>query len=144
MDHNPDLFAHKVWISRCKKNSNFVVYCLFENMKTKDLELHSLGKYKRGLLGLGEGVEEALWFKKIALQVKIETIEGVDIRCGRDHTFISLNGNQQVYVLGCYDNETQAHEEVKFEPTLLKLHDQFDILKIGTESKNTAIVARKK
>ena len=104
-----------MWISRCKGRSNFVIYVLFENTETKDLELYSIGKNQAGgLLGLGEEKQEARWFEKMdfkvkeegkeeAVPVKIESVEGVDIRSGRDHTLISLNNYKHVFALGCYD-----------------------------------------
>lgn len=35
--------------------------------------------------------------------IKIDSIEGVDIRFGTTHTFICLNNYKQVFVLGYYD-----------------------------------------
>ena len=93
-----------------------MIYCLFENTEVNQLELHSIGKNQGGgLLGLGENTQEALCFKKMDFKlaskddgattqdIKITSVEGVDIRCGRNHTIISLNGHELVFVLGCYD-----------------------------------------
>jgi hypothetical protein len=92
-----------------------VIYVLFENTETKELEIYSIGKNQAGgLLGLGEEKQEARWFERVefkvkqmdkeeATEVRIESVEGVDIRSGRDHTLISLNNYAHVFVLGCYD-----------------------------------------
>lgn len=36
-------------------------------------------------------------------EVKIKSVEGVDLRCGLSHTIIGLNNYEHVFVLGCYD-----------------------------------------
>jgi len=60
------LKAQRVWISRCKGRGNFVIYCLFMNTETEELEIHSLGKNAGGgLLGLGDSTVEALSWKRI-------------------------------------------------------------------------------
>ena len=52
--------SRNVWITGCKHQSNnLVIYCLFENLETNEFNIHSLGKSQTGLLGLGEGVQEA-------------------------------------------------------------------------------------
>lgn len=61
-----------------------------------------------------------------------------------NHTFISLNDYESVFVLGCYDKGSQSHEEIAFEPKPLKLCEQYKIQKIGTEHQKTVIVAQKK
>jgi len=102
---------------------------LFENTESNKLELHSIGKNQGcGLLGLGEHTQEALCFKKIEFKkdskpkaqstaeekkekepevakqdVEIKSVDGVDVRCGTNHTIISLNAYEEVFVLGCYD-----------------------------------------
>jgi len=123
------LRAKNVWISRCKSQNNFVVYCSFENTETGELELHSIGKNQGGgLLGLGENVQEALSFKKMDFKdpsdkegkraLKITSID--DVRCGQNHTIMMVN-QEHVFVLGCYDRGSQSQEEIMFAPKLLKL-----------------------
>jgi hypothetical protein len=99
------LKAKNVWISKSNKaQSNYVIYCLFENTESGELEIYSIGRNQGGgLLGLGESVSEALSFKKIsfnlpaekeggeATPIRINSVEGVDIRCGLSHTIIGLN-----------------------------------------------------
>jgi hypothetical protein len=38
------LKAQRVWISRCKGKNNYVIYCLFMNTETNELEIYSIGK----------------------------------------------------------------------------------------------------
>ena len=87
------LKAKKAWISRCKASGNFVIYSLMENTETQELEIYSIGKNSGGcLLGLGADEQEALHFKKLTFkdpadpegkkELKIASVEGVDIRCG--------------------------------------------------------------
>lgn len=101
---------------------------MFENTESNKLELHSIGKNQGGgLLGLGEHKQEALCFKKIEFKkdnkpkaqstteepavekkiekqdIEIKSVDGVDVRCGTNHTIISLNAYEEVFVLGCYD-----------------------------------------
>lgn len=67
--------AKKVWVTGCKHfANNFIIYCLFENLETGELELYSLGKSQYGQLGLGqgEGKQEALSFKKLEFGIPIE------------------------------------------------------------------------
>lgn len=75
---NETLKAKNVWISKCNKaQSNFVIYCLFENTESGELELHSIGRNQGGgLLGLGENVTEALSFKKISFGLPAEKSKG--------------------------------------------------------------------
>jgi hypothetical protein len=138
---------------------------LFENTESNKLELHSIGKNQGGgLLGLGEHTQEALCLKKIEFKkdskakaestteepkvekqdVEIKSVDGVDVRCGTNHTIISMNAYEEVFVLGCYDKAAQSHEEIAFEPKPLKLCEQYKIQKIGTEHQKTVIVAQKK
>ena len=44
--------------------------------------------------------DEAIVEKK---DIEIKSVDGVDIRCGTNHTIISLNQYEEVFVLGCYD-----------------------------------------
>jgi hypothetical protein len=76
--------------------------------------------------------------------IKIDSIEGVDIRFGTTHTFICLNNYKQVFVLGYYDKSAQSQEEILHTPTYLNLCKTFNILKIGTERHRTVVVAEKK
>lgn len=77
-------------------------------------------------------------------ELKISSVEGVDIRCGQHHTIFGLNNNEQVYVLGCYNKSSQAQEEIISEPTILSLCTQYKIQKFDTEKQKTVIVAEKK
>jgi len=81
---------------------------------TNEYEIHSIGKNIGGsLLGLGENIQEAFHFKRINFinpadpegkqQIKINTIEGVDIRCGLNHTIFGINNCEYVFVIGCYN-----------------------------------------
>ena len=77
-------------------------------------------------------------------KVKIETVEGVEIRCGLNHTIISLNNNEHVFVLGCYDRGSQSQDDICTTPQLLSLGEQYKIIKFDTEKHKTVIVAEKK
>lgn len=108
-----------------------MIYCLFQNTESGELELYSIGRNQGGgLLGLGESISEALSFKKIVFKLPAEKeggeetavkITSADLRCGLSHTIIGLNNYEHVFVLGCYDKASQSHEEINFVPKLLKL-----------------------
>jgi alpha-tubulin suppressor-like RCC1 family protein len=149
------LQAKKSWISRCKSSGNFVIYCLMEDTEAQELGIYSIGKNTGGcLLGLGADEQEALYFKKLSFkdpgdpdgkkELKIASVDGVDIRCGQHHTIFGLNDNEHVYVIGCYNRSSQAQEEIISVPTLLGLCSQYKVQKFDTEKNKTVIVAEKK
>jgi hypothetical protein len=121
-----------------------------------ELALYSIGKSQGGgLLGLGENQHEAKWFEKLELRVvkdgekeatpvKISTVEGVDIRCGRAHTLIGINNCEHIFALGCYDRRQAQHEEVLFSPAPLKVTSSYNVSKFSTDTTLTCIVATKK
>lgn len=126
-----------------------------ENTENNELNIYSIGKNQGGcLLGLGADEQEALYFKKLSFkdpsdtegkkELKIQSVEGVDIRCGQHHTMFGLNHNEQVYVLGCYNRSSQAQEEIISVPTILGLCTQYKVQKFDTEKNKTVIVAEKK
>lgn len=126
-----------------------------ENTENKELEIYSIGKNAGGcLLGLGADEPEALHFKKLSFkdpadpekkkELKITSVDGVDIRCGHHHTIFGLNDNEYVYVIGCYNRSSQAQEEIISVPTLLGLCSQYKVQKFDTEKNKTVIVAEKK
>jgi len=137
IEFDDNMLAKRVWISECKRQNNYVVYCLFHNQTTDELELHSIGKNQGGgLLGQGENVQESMWFKRITIPIKITSAEGVDLSCSRDLTLIGINNFEQVYGLGCFDKGSQDHEEVCAEPKLLKICEQYKVLKMGSDNRN--------
>jgi alpha-tubulin suppressor-like RCC1 family protein len=149
------LRAKKTWISRCKSSGNFVIYVIMENIDNNELGIYSIGKNQGGcLLGLGADEQEALHFKKLSFkdpedkegktELKIKSVEGVDIRCGQHHTMFGLNNNEHVFVLGCYNRSSQAQEEIISVPTILGLCTQYKIQKFDTEKNKTVVVAEKK
>lgn len=77
-------------------------------------------------------------------EVKIKSVEGVDLRCGLSHTIIGLNNYEHVFVLGCYDKAAQSHEEINHVPTPLKLCETHQVIKFDTERQRTVFVAKKK
>ena len=77
-------------------------------------------------------------------EVKIKSVEGVDLRCGLSHTIIGLNNYEHVFVLGCYDKASQSHEEINHVPKPLKLCESYEVIKFDTEGRRTVVVAKKK
>lgn len=57
---------------------------------------------------------------------------------------MSLNNFEHVFVIGCYDRGQAQPEEIMLTPTPLALTEQWHILKLDTDHRESVIVARKK